>query len=201
MRAVHDVVDIVEVGTPALLRDGMGLVRRLRAAFPGVTLLADAKIMDGGHFEATLAFEAGADIVTVLAAADDATVSAALRAAEERGGRVMVDLIGVKEQARRARRVEALGAHFVCVHTPVDVQEAGTASARDGLASLRRVRDALRSAGLAVAGGLTADSLAEVVALAPDVVVVGSAIGRAADPRAEALRVRAALERARAERP
>ena len=97
---VLDLVDIVEVGTPFLLRDGVGALRRLRAAFPGVKLLADMKIMDGGRLEATMGFEAGAKLVTVLAAAEDATLRRVVRAAKEMGGEVMVDLIGVKDLRR-----------------------------------------------------------------------------------------------------
>src|SRR5439155_25171482 len=49
---VRHLVDLVEVGTPLLIREGVGAVRRLRAVFPDLTLVADLKIADGGHFEA-----------------------------------------------------------------------------------------------------------------------------------------------------
>jgi 3-hexulose-6-phosphate synthase len=190
---VRDLVDVVEVGTPLVIREGVGAVRRLRALFPDLTLVADLKIADGGHFEATLAFEAGARIVTVLAAAADETIRDAVRAGHERGGEVMVDLMGVSDLARRAAEVDRFGVRWVCLHTPVDVQRGDPDAARRAVEGLRRVKDVLRSAGTAVAGGITAATAPAVAALRPDLVVVGSAIARAADPRAAATALRRAL--------
>ena len=191
---VRDLVDVVEVGTPLVIREGVGAVRRLHAAFPELAILADLKIADGGHFEATLGFEAGARVVTVLAAAADATIRDVVRAARERGGEVMVDLMGVEDLERRAREVDALGVDLVCLHTAVDVQAGHADLAGATLEGLRRVKAALRSARAAVAGGITLESCTGVVSLAPDVVVVGSAITRAADSRAAAAAFRAALQ-------
>src|SRR5207237_586091 len=73
---VRDLVDLVEVGTPLVIREGVGAVRRLRAVFPDLTLVADLKIVDVGHFEATLGFEAGARLVALLAAATAPAVAA-----------------------------------------------------------------------------------------------------------------------------
>lgn len=194
---VRDLVDVVEVGTPLVIREGVAAVRRLHAAFPELALLADLKIADGGHLEAALGFEAGARAVTVLAAAADATIREVVRAARERGGEVMVDLMGVADLARRAREVDALGVDLVCLHTPVDVQAGHADLAGATLDGLRRVKASLRKARAAVAGGVTLETCAGVAALGPDVVVVGAAITRAADPRASAAAIRAALEAGR----
>jgi len=191
--AVRDLVDIVEIGTPIVIRDGVAAVRRLRAAFPGLPLCADLKIADGGHLEATLGFEAGARVVTVLATAADATIREVLRAAGERGGEVMVDLMGVADLARRAAEVDGMGVRYVCLHTPTDLQAGDADAERRAVEGLRTVRDALRSASTAVAGGITAASARGVAALRPDLVVVGSGITRAADPRAAAAAIRTAL--------
>lgn len=193
---VRELVDVIEVGTPLVLREGVGAVRRLHAAFPELALLADLKIADGGHLEAALGLDAGARIVTVLAAAADATIREVVRAARERGGEVMVDLMGVADLARRAREVDALGADYVCLHTAVDVQAGHADLAGATLDGLRRVKAALRTARTAVAGGITLESCPGVAALAPDIVVVGSAITRAADPRAAAAAMRASLHAA-----
>jgi 3-hexulose-6-phosphate synthase len=191
---VRDLVDIVEVGTPVIMRDGVGAVRRLRAAFPDLVILADMKIADGGRFEAALAFEAGARIVTVMASAADATVSEALASAGELGGEIMIDLMGVRNLSRRAAEVDRLGVRYVCVHTAVDVQARGARVGGLALAGLRKVSRALRTAGTAVAGGITPETASALVPLGPSIVIVGSGITRAADPRAAAAAVRAALD-------
>ena len=52
-------------------------------------ILADTKIMDAGALEATSAFEAGADYVTVLAVTDLATVEDCLKAGRTYGKKVV----------------------------------------------------------------------------------------------------------------
>ena len=66
-KQVHDVIDIFEVGTPVIMKEGMNPVRALKKEYPNLCVLADTKIMDGGKIECQDVCEAGADIVTVLA--------------------------------------------------------------------------------------------------------------------------------------
>ena len=54
---VHPLIDIVEVGTPFLIEDGLRPVRDFRARYPDLPVLADVTIMDAGHYEARQAFE------------------------------------------------------------------------------------------------------------------------------------------------
>jgi 3-hexulose-6-phosphate synthase len=190
---VAGLVDIAEVGTPMIVRYGVEAVRRLRHAFPSLPILADLKIIDGGHFESSLAFEAGASLVTVLAGADDETVREAVRAAAEFHGQIMADLMGMKSPARRAARLERLGVDYVCVHTAVDVQAADDQAALSGFAGLGDLRRSLKRAGVAVAGGVNPSNAATLVPLAPDILVVGSGVTRAPDPIAAVTRIRAAF--------
>ncbi len=120
-----DLVDIVEVGTPLVLREGAKAIRALKEGFPGLVLLADFKIMDAGKEEAEIAFEAGADIVTVLAAAEITTIRRACEAARNAGRDVMADLIAVSGVARRAMEVSAAGVSYLCCHTAFDMQSSG----------------------------------------------------------------------------
>ena len=122
LQEVGDLVDIVEIGTPVIIREGVRAVAETKRAFPEMEVLADLKIMDAGEYEASIAFDAGADIVTVLGAAHDATVLGAIRQARARSRRVMVDMIAVEDVPARVRQVDEMGADFVCVHTATDVQ-------------------------------------------------------------------------------
>ncbi len=187
---VGDLIDIAEVGTPTIIRDGMHTVRELRRVFPTIVLLADLKIMDAGEHEATLAFEAGADIATVLGVADDATIRAALAAAGRHGGEIMVDMIGVRDIAARAAEVDRLGVHYVCVHTAFDRQMEGKHPAGE----LQILKQALQRAQAAVAGGITAATVGPIAALNPAIVVVGGGIMNAPDRRQAALLVREAMQ-------
>lgn len=182
LSAAHPFVDIVEVGTPLVFREGMNAVRRVREAHPQMTLAADLKIMDAGRAEADIAFSAGADIVTVMALAADATIAGALESARTQGKRVMVDMMQVEKTRARATELAALGSDLLCLHTAHDQQ----ASHGSPFAQLADLREALPSTGLAIAGGVSQSALAQILPLKPQVIIVGSAITAAADPRASA---------------
>lgn len=190
--AVRPYIDIAEIGTPLVFREGMRAVRQLRAAYPDLTLLADLKIMDAGYEEATIAFDAGADWVTALGVAHDNTLRGAIKAAQVHGGQVMIDMMAVPDPLPRARHLLDMGAHLLCVHTAYDLQ-GGSANP---LAPLGHLRAALPEAPLAVAGGIGPDLLDALLAHRPRVIVVGGAIANASDPRASAQTIRRRINEA-----
>jgi 3-hexulose-6-phosphate synthase len=189
LESTADLVDIVEVGTPLVLGEGVRAVREITAAFPRLTVLADFKIMDAGELEASLAFEAGAGIVTVLGAAEDVTIRKACEAARTAGGQVMVDLIAVADPVRRMKEIIPVGPAWFCCHAAYDTQEAGG----NPLADLAALRAASAEAGLAVAGGITPERLPALLPYAPAIAIVGGFVARAPDPRVALLAVRAAM--------
>ena len=86
-------VDIVEVGTPFVIDAGREAVRQIKAKFPQLEVLCDAKIMDAGAYEAQLAFDVGAEYVTVLGVTDDLTIKGCVDEAKKQDRQVMVDMI------------------------------------------------------------------------------------------------------------
>ena len=187
---VADQIDIVEIGTPLLYREGIGAAVAIHDQFPTLTLLADLKIVDAGQVEASIAFEAGCDYVTVLGIASDATVAGALQAAEEHGSMIMVDMLQVPDQLKRARELIALGCQLLCVHTAYDLHTAGDTP----FAALDQIRNALPQVALAVAGGLGPHNVSNVLPLRPEIIIVGSAITQAAAPRQAAVSIREQMD-------
>jgi 3-hexulose-6-phosphate synthase len=185
---IHPYVDIVEIGTPLIIEDGLSALEAVKSRFPDKKYLADLKIMDAGDIEATSAFKRGADIVTVLAAADDLTIRGALNAAERYGAQVMADLINVPDQSGRAKELNAMNVPLICLHTAYDLRDIG----KDPLFSLEAIRRVV-SCRLAIAGGLTLDSVAAVVSKGADILVVGGGIVNQADPREVARKLMAKL--------
>ncbi len=177
---VGSAVDRAELGTPLLLREGLHAARAIGERFRTLPMTADAKIMDAGELEAELAFQAGCDIVTVLAAASNQTIGGTVRAAQRHGGRVMADMIEAPDPVDRACRLWELGVDLVCVHTAFDVQGEG----KNPLAALSAMRSAFPDRPIAVAGGIGAGTLGPVLPLRPEIIIVGGAILNAADPLA-----------------
>ena len=189
MAKVADIVDVIEVGTPLVIKEGIKAVTEIKRTFPDLEVLADLKIMDAGDHEAKIALEAGADIVTVLGAAHDATIQGALDQAGAFGKAVLADLIAVDRVAKRAQELDDMGVDLVCVHTAYDVQDTGA----DPVRELESVRPVLKRAGLAVAGGIKPETISQVAAFQPEIVIVGGFIMGHPDPRKAVLELRGNL--------
>lgn len=181
VKEVYDFVDIVEVGTPIIIQYGMNPVRTLKKAYPEKTILADTKIMDAGEYEATLAFEAGADIVTVMGITHDKTIEGAVKAAKEFDGKILADMMMVSNLEERAKQLIELGVHHVCVHVGVDAQ-----STESPFESLKRIQSAVGSEFCAIAGGINRTSITQVTDYQPGIVIVGNGITGQADRRESA---------------
>lgn len=189
-------VDIIELGTPLLIRYGIDIIAGIRRDYPGKMILADLKIVDAGALEASLAFDAGADIVTVLGTAHQATHRAACEQAKRSGGRVMADLItarGGDEAVRLARTLDRSGLDYICMHTAFDARgQDDTARTLEGIGKVGAV---VERAGLAVAGGLTPRLLERLIPLGPDIVVVGGYVTGNADPGRAVRQIREIVHR------
>lgn len=186
---VHAVVDIFECGTPVLMREGIHVVRAVKERYPDLTVLADSKIMDGGAIECADICEAGADIVTVLAVSDDATIKEVVDTAHKYGRKVMADLMCIHDIAGRSTQLVETGVDVIAVHTGVDQQAQG----RTPLGDLRELVGAIEPARAAVAGGVKMSTIADYVALRPGIVIAGGALYKAPDVRAAAVQMKGAL--------
>ncbi len=131
---------------------------RLRRRFPNHVIIADMKTMDAGRAEVEAAAKAGANIIDVLGAASDATVRECVDAANNYGAEIVVDLIEVRDPAERARAAEAAGAHYIAVHTAIDVQMHGG----DPFERLKVVANSVNIP-VAVAGGINSETAARAV--------------------------------------
>lgn len=174
---IHPYIDIIEVGTPFIIEEGLKPVREFKKRYPNCEVLADVKIMDAGEYEAEKCFEAGADIVTVLGVTHDETIKGAVKAAKKYQGKIMIDMIGISDFSSNTKRIDALGVDYICVHTAFDLQSSGD----NPLAELLIVNQHIVNAKSAVAGGLKLETIGETVAEQPAIIVVGGGITNQTD--------------------
>ncbi|KSU83261.1 3-hexulose-6-phosphate synthase [Fictibacillus enclensis] len=185
VKEVEDHIDIVEIGTPVVINEGLGAVKAMKEAFPNLKVLADLKIMDAAGYEVMKASEAGADIITILGAAEDASIQGAVEEAKKQNKKILVDMIAVKDIETRAKELDNLGVDYICVHTGYDLQAAGKNSFED----LKAIKRVVKNAKTAVAGGIKLETLSEVVAAQPDLVIVGGGITGQDDKKETAAKI------------
>ena len=186
--AVEGGADWIEAGTPLVKSEGLDAVRELKRSFPNHRIVADLKVMDTGAFEVEIAAKAGADLVTVLGAADDDTIADAVRGGEKYGAEIVVDLLNVADPVARAKRAAELGAASVCWHIGIDMQMAG----KTPFEELERLA---RSSPIpvSVAGGLNSETVAQATRAGAMILIVGGAITKSADVTEAARRIRQAM--------
>ncbi len=189
--AVAGGADWIEAGTPLIKSEGLECVRALRRKFPSATIVADMKIMDAGRLETECAAKAGANIIHVLGPASDSTIIECIEAARRYDARITVDLLGLESRKRvlqRAREVELMGAAFLCVHTPIDMQMQGELPFDDVKAVASEV-----SIPVAVAGGVNSETAVDAIKAGATIVIVGGAITKSADAKAATEAIKKAI--------
>jgi len=177
-------IDVVEAGTILCYAEGMHAVRALRALYPDKVLLADVRIAEAGSIIAKLAFDAGADWVTVVSGATPATMEVVLEEARKRERDVQLELIDgwTWDQARDWRE---MGIEQVIAHRSRDGEALGDLSWKPGdFDEMRRLADL--GFKVTVAGGVEVADLPLFADVPIHVFTVGRAIRAAADPAAAA---------------
>ncbi|MFB0844149.1 3-hexulose-6-phosphate synthase [Paenibacillus oleatilyticus] len=189
---VAEHIDIVEIGTPVVINEGLRAVKEIKEAFPALRVLADLKIMDAGGYEVMKASEAGADIITVLGVSDDSTIRGAVEEARKQNKKIMIDMINVKDIEDRAKEIDALGVDYICVHSGYDHQAAG----KNSFEELMAIKRVVKQAKTAIAGGIKLNTLPEVIKANPDLVIVGGGITGQEDKKATAAEMKRLVRQA-----
>jgi len=192
VEATADDIDVIEVGTILCLAEGMDAVRCLRAAHPMHTILADVRIAEAGSIIAGLAYDAGADWVTVVSGAARATMEAVARIATERGKDVQIELSeGWTWEFVDACRTA--GIEQFIVHRSRDAEAAGslTWSPHD----LETITELHRRGGrVSVTGGVTPADIASFARTPAEIFIAGRGIYGAQDAAEAARTYRAAVD-------
>jgi len=187
-------VDIIEIGTPLCKAVGLDGIRAMRDLVgPDKLILADFKSPDVGGLEAKMAFDAGADMMTVIGGAALATVESALEAAKAAKKEMLMELTGVRDILARAREWRQIGVERMVYHRGWDEQT----FARQWVEEDRTVIHQLIDMGfkITVTGGITKPLLPFFQPLAVSVVICGRGIRETPDPRQSAHEFRAEMQR------
>ncbi|MCY4063046.1 MAG: 3-keto-L-gulonate-6-phosphate decarboxylase UlaD [Chloroflexi bacterium] len=186
-------IDVIEVGTILCLSEGMGAVRIIRSLFPDKTILADVRIAEAGGIIAKMAFEAGADWVSVVSGAAPSTAEVVHDVARQHGGEVQIELSDgwTWEQAAHWRDI---GIEQAIVHRSRDAEAQGElAWGSADLDNIRRLAD--MGYRVTVAGGVGVNDVSTFAGIPVHIFISGRAIRNASDPAAAAADFQEAIHR------
>ncbi len=186
---IGDYIDIIELGTPLMIAEGCRVIKSVKNKYPEKIVFADIKVMDGGNVIPRLAYEAGADMVSVLAVAEDQTIAATLKCAEEFNKAVLVDMCSVSDMALRGSQVDAMNPDYVCVHVGYDIQATGV----DPVQELKKIKSI--KAKKAIAGGIKLENFEAAVNSDADVIIVGGGLYNQDDISTVAKEMRTILDK------
>lgn len=186
-------VDVIEIGTPLCKAAGMAAVRAIREVCPDKLIVADLKTPDVGDLEAKMAFDAGADMMTVIGGAALATVELAVKMARQEGKEMLMELTGVRDILARAEEWKQVGVERMVYHRGWDEQTFDRQWQEEDKVIIRKLID--MGFKITVTGGITTELLPFFQDLPVSIIIAGRAIHQAADPAAAAGEFRAAIHR------
>jgi 3-hexulose-6-phosphate synthase len=178
-------IDLIEVGTALIKEFGIDSISAIKKEFPLKPVLADMKTFDNAAYEFSIAFDAGADIATVMGAAPLVTIETCLKVAEEKGKEVMIDLLNVTP--KQMQRLLTYQSAIFCEHVSKDEQESDSKT-------MEKQKERLPVDRLALAGGIALSSLPMAAEKDPEIIVVGSAITKAEKIQETAKQIYTALQ-------
>jgi 3-dehydro-L-gulonate-6-phosphate decarboxylase len=133
---VESFVDVIEIGTILAFAEGMSAVSTLRKRHPEHIIVCDMKTTDGGAILAKMAFEAGADWITVSAAAHIATIEACKKVADDFNGEIQIELYG-NWTLNDAQSWVDLGIKQAIYHRSRDAELAGVSWTPEDISRMR----------------------------------------------------------------
>lgn len=184
-RATHSYVDIIEVGTPLIKSAGIIAVNTFKKNFKSKHIFADLKIMDAGALEAGMAFDAGADMISVCAQASMETITETIKETRRWDKKMMIDLIGSKDWISRAKELAHLSPDYICIHTGLDEQVRG-------IKPFSMLERFVREIHLpfSIAGGIKLEDIPHIMPFEPSIIIVGGYITKAENPQDAAKTIR-----------
>ena len=176
-------VDVIEAGTFLCLSEGMKAIRSLKSLAPEKIIVGDVRIARAGRNIADMAFDAGANWVTVVGEAPLETVEAAVRVAETYKGEIQLEL-NDDWTAEQAKAWRELGIEHVIYHSTSEVESVGSGWSQDGFDTLNKLVDL--GFKVTATGGIHQDVIPSFADIPVFVFIAGRAIVKTTEPLAAA---------------
>jgi len=184
LQKAHQHIDVIEVGTILCLSVGMEAVRIIRSLYPEKTILADVRIAEAGSIISKMAYDAGADWVSVVSGAAPDTAEVVLKEARSRGKDVQIELSDGWTWDM-ARKWAGLGIQQVITHRSRDAEAKGELSwSQQDIDTVHKLAE--MGFKVTVTGGVKPADIPRFGGTPVYIFIAGRAIVKADDPAAAA---------------
>ena len=191
---VSEEIDVIEAGTMLVLEEGMEAVRKLRVLYPSHLILADIRIIKAGGKLAAMAYDAGANWVTVMSDASEDTIEAVVNESIKRRGTDVQVEINVGYDDQRLSYFRSLGIRQLIYHRSSEVVETEEKWDNETLNELQRL--AKMGFELSITGGLDVSDIPLFKDIPVYCFIAGRKRCRSPDPLAAAKNYQDAIKKA-----
>jgi 3-hexulose-6-phosphate synthase len=168
--------DILEVGTPLLLAEGLKAAEAFKKEFPDKKILADTKLVDRVDEIIECYGKIGIDYITVLGSTTSNIIRKVTTLAHKYNINVVLDLIDIHTFGQAAKDAAPLDIDTVLFHTPYD------AITSHDIEDKWELVHGNTKLPIFVGEKTNLDSIKNLLSLKPDGILIGTAITKAANP-------------------
>ena len=170
VKAFDGVADIIEIGTSLVKDYGLLKLKELTSKTISSQILGDIKTSDEGAYEFKQGFKQGFNILTVMGSASLETIEKCYEVSEKSNGTMMIDLLECSDE--KIKEISKFKNAIYCIHASIDREKLKNPGKtietfKEKFPKINRI---------AVAGGITLDSITELNKYNIELVIVGSAI-------------------------
>ena len=180
--------DIIEIGAPLLITQGIKAIEMFKNEFPDKPLVADAKLVDRVSDIIPVLTKAGATHITMLYGTSNSVIQKATSVAHKHNTKLILDLIDPETMAQASLDAQSLNVDLILFHYPHETSDLYTHI--DQWETVRGNTDLP----IFVSGRITREHLKEIKKLKPQGIVVGNIITHSNDPEEKAKSFKKILE-------
>lgn len=182
-KLLYKEVDVIEVGTLLNLSVGKEAIKIMSTLYENNIICADLKITDAGGELSGMAFDQGADWVTIMCSSENATKAKAVEVAKKFKKEMQVELFG-NWTYQEAQTWLDLGIKQVIYHQSRDALNGGASWGYSNMESVKKLAD--MGFEVSVTGGLTCNVISLFKGINIKAFIVGRNLRQAKNPAQEA---------------
>lgn len=181
--------DILEIGTSLLFANGIESIKAFCNQFPDKPIMVDAKVIIHSHITIPLFISAGAQYISVLAGATNASIKHATTLAHASGAKIVLDLLDSVSPGQSAVDAKILEVDTILFHRNYE------AKSKEDVSELWQEVRENTSLPIFIEGGIDRSNIDSVLNLKPQGVIIGYGIIKADNPVTEAAYFKELLNR------